>query len=172
MALTPKRQRFVDEYLIDMNGTKAAIRAGFAESGARTEATRLLANAEVQKEIAQRTEKRFDKLEVTGNRVLEAISQIAFGDIRQMFTSDGQLKRPEEWDDDTAAAVAGLEIVTVNKGEGAVEHVAKVKRTDRLKALDMLARHHSLYNDKLEVNLTSDLATRLERAKKRKSDDG
>jgi len=45
MALTPKRQRFVDEYLIDMNGTKAAIRAGFAESGARIEATRLLANA-------------------------------------------------------------------------------------------------------------------------------
>ena len=84
-----------------------------------------------------------------------------------MFDENGALKRPAEWDDATAAAVAGLEIVTVSKGEGEVEHVAKIKRADRLRALDMLARHHSLYNDKLEVTGLDALADRLARASNR-----
>jgi phage terminase small subunit len=85
-----------------------------------------------------------------------------------MFTEDGSLRRPHEWDDETAASVAGMDVVTVAAGEGMVEHVAKIKRTDRLRALDMLARHHSLYNDKLEVSVTDNLADRIARAKKAK----
>ena len=49
----------------------------------------------------------------------------------------------------------------------AVEHVAKIKRTDRLRALDMLARHFALYNDKLQVSVTDGLAERVRRAKER-----
>jgi phage terminase small subunit len=47
MALTPKRQRFVEEYLVDLKATQAAIRAGFAPSGASVEGARLLRNAKV-----------------------------------------------------------------------------------------------------------------------------
>lgn len=168
--LTPKQERFVAEYLIDLNATQAAIRAGYSAANAETIGYQLLQKKPVKDAIDAALGKRLQKAEITGERVLNAIAEIAFGDIRKMFGPDGELKRPEDWDDETAAAVAGIEVVTVSKGEGVVEHVAKIKRTDRLRALDMLARHHSLYNDKLEVSVVDNLADRVARAKKRASD--
>ncbi|MBA8904861.1 terminase small subunit [Aminobacter ciceronei] len=165
--LTPKQERFVAEYLIDLNATQAAIRAGYSKKTAEKIGSENLSKPEVRAHIDAATGKRLQKAEITGERVLNAIAEIAFGDIRKMFNADGALTRPQDWDDETAAAVAGLEVVTVNKGEGVVEHVAKIKRADRLRALDMLARHHSLYNDKLEVNVIDNLAERVARAKKR-----
>lgn len=169
MALTDKQRKFVAEYLIDLNATQAAIRAGYSEATAHSSGPRLLENVDVAAAIAERTEKHAAKLDITAEKVLAAIAEIAFGDVRKMFTEDGALVRPHEWDDETAAAVAGMDVVTVAAGEGMVEHVAKIKRTDRLRALDMLARHHSLYNDKLEVNVTDNLADRIARAKKAKA---
>jgi phage terminase small subunit len=162
MALTPKQERFVLEYLKDMNATQAAIRCGYAENTANREGSRLLSNVDIASAIAERSAKIAAKLDLSAERTLAAIAEIAFGDIRGMFSEDGSLKRPSEWDDETAAAIAGLDVVTVSAGEGMVEHVAKIKRTDRLRALDMLARHHSLYNDKLEVSVTNKLAERLD----------
>jgi phage terminase small subunit len=167
MALTPKQERFVAEYLIDLNATQAAIRAGYARSGARTEGARLLADADISAEVAVLMGERAERTAITAERVLQAIAAVAFGDIRGMFDDYGALVRPGDWDDATAAAVDGIDIVTVAKGEGAVEHVAKIKRMDRLKALDMLARHLALYNDKIEVKVTDGLADRVARAKAR-----
>lgn len=167
MALTAKQQRFVEEYLIDLNATQAAIRCGYAEGTANREGSRQLSNVDIAAAIAERTSKHAAKLDITAEKVLAAISEIAFGDVRKMFTETGELRRPHEWDDETAAAVAGMDVVTVSAGEGMVEHVAKIKRTDRLRALDMLARHHSLYNDKIEVNVNDGLADRVARAKAR-----
>lgn len=164
---TPKKGIFAREYLKDLNATQAAIRAGYSKKTAHSQGPRLLEDVEIKAQIEELQGKRLQKAEITGERVLNAIAEIAFGDIRKMFNADGELTRPQDWDDETAAAVAGLEVVTVNKGEGVVEHVAKIKRADRLRALDMLARHHSLYNDKLEVNVTDNLAERVARAKKR-----
>lgn len=169
MTLTDKQRKFVAEYLIDLNATQAAIRAGYSEATAHSSGPRLLENVGVAAAIAERTEKHAAKLDITAEKVLAAIAEIAFGDVRKMFTEDGALVRPHEWDDETAASVAGMDVVTVSAGEGMVEHVAKIKRTDRLRALDMLARHHSLYNDKLEVNVTDNLADRIARAKKAKA---
>lgn len=67
------------------------------------------------------TDKHADKLNITAERVLEAIAAIAFGDIRGMFDENGRLLRPAEWDDETAAAVAGMDVTTVNLGEGAYQ---------------------------------------------------
>ncbi len=167
MALTPKQERFIAEYLIDLNATQAAIRAGYSVKTAEKIGSENLKKPEIEAVLNKAKLERQEKTGVTAEKVISAIAQIAFGDIRQMFTDTGEMKPPKEWSDETAASIAGFEVITVNKGEGAVEHVAKVRRTDRLKALDMLARHHALYNDKLEVNITSDLADRLERAVKR-----
>jgi len=162
MSLTPKQQQFVAEYLVDLNATQAAIRCGYAEPTANREGSRLLSNVDIAAEIAKRTSAHAKKLDITAEKVLAAIAEIAFGDVRKMFTADGSLIRPHEWDDETAAAVAGMDVVTTSAGEGMVEHVAKIKRTDRLRALDMLARHHSLYNDTLKVTVTERLADRLD----------
>jgi phage terminase small subunit len=166
--LTPKQHRFCEEYLIDLNATQAAIRAGYSAANADKIGSELLGKTRVHDEVDRLKSARSQKVGITAERVLAAIAEIAFGDIRKMFDAEGRLLKPENWDDETSASVAGMDVVTVQAGEGAVEYVAKIKRTDRLRALDMLARHHSLYNDKLEVNVTDALAERLERAVKGK----
>lgn len=168
--ITEKQRRFCEEYVVDLNGTQAAIRAGYSVNSANEQASRMLAKDNIQAEVARLKTEQSERTEITADRVLQAMAEVAFGDIRGMFNDDGSLKRPHEWDDETAAAVAGMDVVTVSAGEGMVEHVAKIKRTDRLRAMEMLARHLSLFNDKLDVNVTSDLAERMRRAKERKNE--
>lgn len=78
--LTPKQQDFVTEYLVDLNATQAAIRAGYAESGARTEGTRLLANADIADAIAERRVALAQKTEVTQERIVAEFARMAFYD--------------------------------------------------------------------------------------------
>ncbi|NKK45806.1 hypothetical protein GFL28_27925 [Rhizobium leguminosarum bv. viciae] len=99
--------------------------------------------AEIERALAPR----LAEMETSAEWVLVAIAYVAFGDVRDVFDDQGPLKAPSEWDERTAASVVGLEIGTSAKGKGEVVHAAKIKRADRLRALDMLARHHSLYND-------------------------
>lgn len=167
-GLTDKQLKFCREYVIDMNGTQAAIRAGYAEKSANEQAARMLAKDSIRTEIAGLKQEQARRTEISADRVLQGLAQVAFGDIRGMFDDNGGLKRPHEWDDETAAAVAGMDVVTVSAGEGAVEHVAKIRRTDRLRAMEMLARHLSLFNDKLDVTVRDELGERLQRAKMRK----
>jgi len=94
MSLTPKQQQFVAEYLVDLNATQAAIRCGYAEPTANREGSRLLSNVDIAAEIAKRTSAHAKKLDITAEKVLAAIAEIAFGDVRKMFTADGSLIRP------------------------------------------------------------------------------
>ena len=71
--LTAKQERFVSEYLIDLNATRAAIRAGYAKSGASVEGTRLLANAKVAAAVQKALEERAERTEVTQDYVLTSI---------------------------------------------------------------------------------------------------
>lgn len=73
-----RRAIFVREYLIDRNATRAAKAAGFSEKTAQEQGSRLLSNVMVQQMIADLTAKHLDKLDVTGERVIEAIAKIAF----------------------------------------------------------------------------------------------
>ena len=103
-------------------------------------------------------------------RTLEELSEDP--QFEELLHKEFPRQAPSEWDERTAASVVGLEIGTSAKGKGEVVHVAKIKRADRLRALDMLARHHSLYNDRLEIKGLEALSERLARAKARKSGDG
>ncbi len=77
MSLTPKQERFVAEYLVDLNGTQAAIRAGYAKSGARTEGARLLANADIAEAIATAQARVAEKAEWTATERLRMLADIA-----------------------------------------------------------------------------------------------
>jgi len=149
--MNPKQAKFAREYLVDQNATQAAIRAGYSAKTAHAQGGRLLNHVKVAAYIAEHSEKQAKKVGVTAERVLGEIAKVAFGDIRGMYDSEGRLLLPDQWDDDTAAAVAGLDVVTVSAGEGAIEHIAKIRRNDKLKALDMLAKHAGLYTETLEI---------------------
>jgi len=70
MDLTPRQTRFIDEYLTDLNGTQAAIRAGYAHSGARQEGSRLLAHADIRTIVQKKQADTATKLEITREDVL------------------------------------------------------------------------------------------------------
>ncbi len=81
MSLTPKQGRFVAEYLIDLNATQAAIRAGYSEKTAQQQGSRLLLNVLVQEAIAKGREKTAAKLEITKERIVEELAKIGFSNM-------------------------------------------------------------------------------------------
>lgn len=80
MKVTDKQQRFVDEYLVDLNATQAAIRAGYSERTAVAQASRLLRNVNVAAAIAERQAKLSDKAEITQDRVVAELAALSFYD--------------------------------------------------------------------------------------------
>lgn len=76
--LAPRQEMFVREYLIDLNATQAAVRAGYSKKTAMVQGCRLLRNAHVQEAIAKAKAARADRLEITADRVLQEIALLAF----------------------------------------------------------------------------------------------
>lgn len=166
-ALTAKQEQFVREFLIDLNGAAAARRAGYTVKNARSAAEKLLNLPHVQDALRSAMQSRAQKTGVTAERVLSELAKVGFADIRRIFRDGGELIPIHELDDETASALAGCDIVTVQKGEGAVEYVAKVKLGDKLQALQLIGRHLGMFQDRLEVTGNIGLADRLAAARRR-----
>lgn len=166
-GLTDKQSRFVEEYLIDLNGTQAAIRAGYSAKTAGWICQELLTKTHIQQAIQKRRTALSKKVEITQERVLQEYARIAFFDPRKVFDSTGAPRQIHELDDDTAAAIVGLEVVQVGNAEVGVGDVLKYKMADKKGALDSVARHLGMFNDKLDLKVTDALAERLARARKR-----
>jgi phage terminase small subunit len=163
--MTPKQERFVKEYMIDLNATQAAIRAGYSEKTAEQQGYQLLQNTSVSAAVAKAMKKRGDKLEITADRVLLEMARLAFSDPRKLLKADGTFKAPSDWDDDTAASVASLEVSHL-AGTSTIE-TSKIKVWDKNSALEKLAKHLDLYapekhDHKLDVSLgDTELARKL-----------
>lgn len=154
--LSPQHQRFVEEYLVDLNGCQAAIRAGYSAKGARTQASYLLANPNIWSAVEAGMTARGQRTKITADRVLRELGKIAFSDIRNIatWTETGVAFVPsEEIDDMTAAAVQEVsEKSTYVAGkkkdeEGLVNVTMKVKMHDKVRALEMCARHLGMFKD-------------------------
>lgn len=144
--MTPKQQRFIEEYLVDLNATQAAIRAGYSARTANEQAARLLAKASVSAAIKQAMDRRSVRTEITQDRVLKEYARLAFSDMRDLMAwgVDGvKLKEHADLTDDQAAAVAEIS----ETKDGAL----KMKVHDKKGALDSLARHLGMFTDKTEL---------------------
>jgi phage terminase small subunit len=155
VALTPKQQRFVQEYLVDLNATQAAIRSGYIARTANKVGPRLLVNVGIAAAIAAAQKARGERTGITADRVLTELARLAFSDGRRLYRPDGTLKAPHEWDDDTAAAVAGVETqeqLGREDGDAPVVLTRKVRRWDKKGSLELLGKHLGLFKDKVEVS--------------------
>jgi len=146
-VLTPRQARFVEEYLKDLNGTQAAIRAGYSAKTANEQAAQNLAKLSIQQAVASAMAARSARTRVSQDRVLNELARMAFISVGCLF-KNGSLLKIEQLEEDDRAGIVSLKVVTKNKGEGEVEYVAEV-RTDKLGALTLLARHLGI--DKLTV---------------------
>lgn len=172
--LTDKQQLFIDEYLTDFNATQAAIRAGYSEKTARRIGSENLSKPDIQTAIRSRLAGHMSKLEITQERILTEMARMAFYDPAELIglKMDDQgnligLSGPQ----DIANLPEDVRRAIVGWGYDR-NMIFTVKLADKSKALDQLARHLGLFNDKLNVNVTDGLADRLRRAKERAGDDG
>lgn len=159
MALTPKQKIFADEYLIDLNATRAykvAYPKVKKDESARVNGSKLLTNTNVVAYIDERMKEREKRTEITQDRVLQELAKLGFFDIRKLFDDSGKPLDITGLDDETAACIAGLEVMDVYDGSGEdkefVGYVKKYKLSDKLKALEMLGRHLGMFKDKLELS--------------------
>jgi phage terminase small subunit len=159
MALTEKQKRFVNEYLIDLNATQAAIRSGYSENTAAEQGNRLLRNVKVQEAIESRMKEREERTEITQDRVLLELAAIAFAngaDYSKIVTkqghdidgnpveySDVELKNTDELTAEQKKAIAGIKQTKF----GIV-----VETCDKVKALELLGKHLGMFRDKVELS--------------------
>jgi phage terminase small subunit len=151
--LTPKQQLFVDQYLIDLNAKQAAIRAGYSEKTAAVIASENLSKPNIAAAIQAAREKTAAKLEVTRERVLAEYAKMAFVDPRQFYNADGSLKNVPELDENTAAALVGIEVDEIRLGEDGppIGQTKKIKWSDKRAALDSINRMMGWNQDKLKL---------------------
>lgn len=151
---------FIAEYKIDRNGRRAAIAAGYSPKGAAVAASRLLTKPNVAAEIANHRAEALAKVQqdtgITLERVLKEIARIGFFDPRKMFGADGKPLSITELDDDTAAVIAGLDVMEEYEGSGPdrvfVGYVKKWKLADKNSALEKLAKHLGAYEQDNKQN--------------------
>jgi len=151
-ALTPKQKLFVKEYLVDLNATQAAIRAGYSEKRAQEIGYQLLQKTTVSNSIQKALARREKRTEVTSDMVVRELARIAFSDTRKLFNEDGSMKLPHEMDDDTAAALAGVDTFEESDRGTIIGYTRKVKRWDKTRALELLGKHLGMFPDKKEFS--------------------
>jgi len=143
--LTPKRLRFCQEYPLDLNGTQAAIRAGYSAKTAASIAEALLRNIEIQQKIAEIQAERAERVKVDADRVVSELAAIAFCDITEAFRSEeGKLvlKDPATLPDSVRRAIASIAPVQI-KGE----IYYKISLHNKLAALESLGKYLGMFGE-------------------------
>ena len=155
--LTPRQARFVDEYLIDLNATQAAIRAGYAAGkSAEVQAARLLGNAKIAARIAQRQAARSRRTEITQDAVLTELAKIGFANMADYMRAGANGDPYLDFSALTRDQAAALQEVTVEdftdgRGEDAREvRRVKFKLADKRAALVDVGRHLGMFKERHE----------------------
>lgn len=147
--MTEKQKIFADEYLIDLNATRAyrvAYPSVKREETAAVNGSRMLRNAKVAAYIQERTQERQKRTEITQDRVLQELAAIAFAkatDYAEIKNECVRIKDTGDLDEQQVRAIAGIK-----EGKFGVE----IKLNDKEKALELLGRHLGMFKDKVEVS--------------------
>ena len=168
-----RHERFCREYIKDLNGTRAAIAAGYSAKTAEAAASRLLRNVKVQALLAKLTKKHADKLDLSAEKVLAEFSSMGFSNMLDYMKVTEEGDAYVDLSNLTQEHAAAIHEVTVDEYvEGKGKHARKVKRTklklvDKIRSLDLLGRHLKLFTEKVEMSGLEGLADKLAEARKR-----
>lgn len=158
MLITDKQRKFIEAYLLEPNGTKAAIKAGYAKGSAAITATKLLRHANVVAELDRRRARLSIKTEITPDLVLAELAKLGFADIRQVMQWESRPTVPLFDAAGNPVDTKINEITIVNSGQLSPEAAAaiaeisqsrdgtiKVKMHDKLSALVRLGQHLGMF---------------------------
>lgn len=145
--MTKKQKRFIEEYLIDLNATQAAIRAGYSPDTAKSIGSENLTKPDIQARIAKAMAERSRRTGVNADRVVMELAKIAFVNANDVIDADTATLKPGAAPEDTAA-IQSVKVKTF--GEDGLER--EIKMADKLKALELLGKHLGMFKDKVELS--------------------
>lgn len=152
--LTPKQEMFCKEYLVDLNATQAAKRAGYSEDTANKNAARLMVNEGIAQRIQELMNERAAEVGVTAAKILKRLDSIGDVDLGRAYDKNGNLLPIHEIPEDVRRCISGIKVFEEFEGFGKervkIGEVREVKFWDKIKANELLGRHLKLFTDKVE----------------------
>lgn len=169
--LTPKQEAFCQEFMVDRNRKQAAIRVGYSEKSAEVQGSRLHRNAKVKARIDELTAAQQKRTEITADRVLKELGRIAFLDLGVFYDDHGALLLPKDMPPSARRALGGIKIFEEFDYEDGKKHkigeTREIKPYDKVAALRLLGQHLKMFTQKVELDVSENLAEKLARARKR-----
>ena len=171
--LNLKQLTFCAEYLLDLNATQAASRAKYSKKTARQQGARLLSNVYIQRIIQEGADKRFKKLDISKDRVLQELARLGFSriDDHVKIDDDGYVRAKtfDEMPDDAIACVKLVKEKKIIKGSAEgdgqdviLESTFEFALHDKIKPLELLGKHMKLFTDKVEITGDSAIESLVE----------
>ena len=148
--MTKKQKRFVEEYLMDLNATQAAIRAGYSPDSARDIGCENLTKPNIKAAIDRAIAERSRRTGINQDRVIQEIAKLAFLNPVDVIDMDEATVRGEAHRDDTAC-IASVKVKNIPTDDGAITE-REVKTYDKLKALELLGKHLGMFTDRVKVD--------------------
>ena len=148
--LTAKQKRFIEEYLVDLNATQAAIRAGYSPHTAKEIGSENLSKphirARVEKELAERSK----RTGINQDRVIRELARIALVNPVDVINMDEATIKEMASADDTAA-ILSVKVKKIPTEEGTITE-REIRMADKIKALELLGKHLGMFTDKFNIN--------------------
>jgi len=152
--LTAKQRAFIREYLVGLNATQAAIRAGYSKRSAKEIGYENLTKPDIHSEISEALSKVSRATKAEATQVVRELGLIAFANVQTLFTPEGKLIPRESLPSDLAKAIESYNVVERKTqqrdkdGKRKTESVIKIRMRNKLRALEMLLRHFQLADPK------------------------
>jgi phage terminase small subunit len=137
----PKYEAFCQEYMKDLNGAQAAIRAGYSEKGANVKGAQLLAIVSISERIAELMQERQQRTQVTADMVIAELAKIGFHNVQDFVNGGNSILELKHLDANKTAAVSAVK--TTLKADG--DLVSEVKFHDKVAALEKLGKHLGIF---------------------------
>lgn len=149
MALNKKQKRFVEEYLIDLNATQAAIRAGYSPSTAYSIGNENLRKPEIKSEIDKAIAERSKRTGINADRILQELGKLGFVNIADVVDLETGKVKDSATDEDLAC----IQSIKIKPTEWGTER--EVKFYDKKSTLELMGKHLGMWTDKLEIKAES-----------------
>lgn len=153
--LTSKQKKFVEEYLVDLNGTQAAIRAGYSSDSAKEIASENLTKPNIRSQIDKAMAERSKRTGVNQDRIIYELAKIAFLNPTDVINMDEATIKGDANREDTAA-IASVKVKVIPTETGDIVE-REVKTYDKIRALELLGKHNGMFTEKFKVGPIEDL---------------
>lgn len=147
--LTKKQKLFVEEYLIDLNATQAAIRAGYSFNTAKEIGYENLTKPHIKSAIDKAMAERSRRTGVNADRIVQELAKIAFLNPTDVINMDEATIKGDSNRDDTAA-ISSVKVKRIPTEDGDITE-REVRTYDKIKALELLGKHIGMFTDKFKV---------------------